>query len=386
MEDKQIVSCNQCILTSKEDPNLVLDEKGICNYCHLYLDEVKLQIKTGKEGEDLLNNTIAKIKDYAKNKKYDCLIGISGGVDSSYVAYLAHKAGLRALCVHFDNGWNSELAVANIENIVSKLGFDLYTYVINWEEFKDLQLAYLKASVVDIEVLSDHAIHAAMFKIAKQNDIRYVLGGHNVVTEGILPYHWTYKKHDYVNIKSIHKKYGTVRLKTYPFLNRQMKSFIKNSGLEFVNYLNWVPYIKDDVKLLLQKKLNWKDYGGKHYESIWTRFYQGYILPVKFGIDKRTAHLSALICSGQITRQAALEQMKEKPYDPALQEQDLHFVLKKLGLSREEWETIMNTAPKSHKDFDVEGSLMHYYPFLKPIKPLWNLVKKITGYSYKNHV
>ncbi len=222
-----MISCKQCILTSNDDPKIELDAKGICNHCNLYADEVRLFLKQGKEGEDLFNSSIQLIKNYGKDKKYDCLIGISGGVDSSYVAYLAHKAGLRALCVHFDNGWNSELAVANIENIVSKLGFDLYTYVINWEEFKDLQLAYLKASVVDIEVLSDHAIHAAMFKIAKENNIKYVLGGHNIVTEGILPNHWTYKKQDYINIKAIHKKFGTKELITYPFLDRKMKRFIK---------------------------------------------------------------------------------------------------------------------------------------------------------------
>lgn len=381
-----MISCKQCILTSNDDPKIELDAKGICNHCNLYADEVRLFLKQGKEGEDLFNSSIQIIKNYGNDKKYDCLIGISGGVDSSYVAYLAHKAGLRALCVHFDNGWNSELAVANIENIVSKLGFDLYTYVINWEEFKDLQLAYLKASVVDIEVLSDHAIHAAMFKIAKENNIKYVLGGHNIVTEGILPNHWTYKKQDYINIKAIHKKFGTKELITYPFLDRKMKRFIKKSGVEFVNYLNWVPYIKNEVKLVLQKELNWKDYGGKHYESIWTRFYQGYILPVKFKIDKRKAHLSTLICSGQITREEALEEMKNAPYDPILLEQDKAFVLKKLGLTESEWGAIMTAPVKSHKDFDVEGSLMHYYPFLKPVKPIWNIVKRITGYSYKNHV
>lgn len=381
-----MLTCTKCILNSNDDPNLVLDAEGICHHCRLCEEEMKLFVKTGTEGKALFDQSITKIKNYGKEKKYDCLIGISGGVDSSYVAYLAHQSGLRALCVHFDNGWNSELAVANIENIVNKLGFDLYTYVINWEEFKDLQLAYLKASVVDIEVLTDHAIYGAMFKIAKQNDIKYVLGGHNVVTEGILPNHWTYKKQDYINIQSIHKKYGTKPIKTYPFLDRKMKSFIKSSGVEFINYLNWVPYIKDDVKKLLQQELHWKDYGGKHHESIWTRFYQGYILPKKFGIDKRKAHLSTLICSGQMSRQEALKQMEEDAYEPALLEQDLNFVLKKLGLTKKEWDAIMSTPPKSHKDFDVEGSLMHYYPFLKPVKPLWNLVKRVTGYSYKNHV
>jgi len=193
-------------------------------------------VKKGKEGKILFDTKIQEIKEFGNNKKYDCLIGISGGVDSSYVTYLAHQNGLRALCVHFDNGWNSELAVANIENIVNKLGYDLYTYVINWEEFKDLQLAYLKASVVDIEVLTDHAIYGTLFKIAKENNIKYVLGGHNVVTEGILPYHWTFNKKDYINIKDIHKKFGSISIKSYPFLDRKMKKFIKHSG----KYCAWL--------------------------------------------------------------------------------------------------------------------------------------------------
>ena len=358
---------------------MTFTDHGICNHCLYYEEQKKLYLREGTEAEVLLGNTIAAIRAYGKGKKYDCLIGVSGGVDSSYVALLAHKYGLRALCIHFDNGWNSELAVMNIENIVNKLGFDLYTYVIDWEEFRDLQLAYLKASVVDIEVLTDHAIYGAMFKIAKENDIKYVLGGHNVATEGILPYHWTYNKKDYINIRDIHKQYGERKLKTYPFLDRKMKKFIQSSGVEFVNYLNWVDYIKDEVKQKLQAELGWRDYGGKHYESIWTRFYQGYILPVKFGIDKRKAHLSTLICSGQISREEALAEMQTPGYDAELLKTDLDFVLKKLQLSGPEFEKIMQTPVRDHREFETEGSLFHYYPMLKPARPLWEYFKKVTG-------
>jgi N-acetyl sugar amidotransferase len=366
-------------MTVKDDPNITFDAQGICNHCHYYDGEAKLYLKTGEEAKKLLSDTIEKIKAYGKDKKYDCLIGISGGVDSSYVSLLAKEYGLRALCVHFDNGWNSELAVMNIENIVNKLGFDLYTYVIDWEEFKDLQLAYLKASVIDIEVLTDHAIYGAMFKIAKDNDIKYVLGGHNVATEGILPYSWIFNKKDYINIQDIHKQYGSKKLKTFPFLDRKMKKFISTSGVEFVNYLNWVPYVKDDVKSILQEKLGWRDYGGKHYESIWTRFYQGYILPVKFGIDKRKAHYATLICSGQMTKAEALEKLKEPIYDPQLLKTDKEFVLKKLGLSEAEFEAIMKTPVRSHWDFETEGSVFNYYPALKPLRPIWHAIKAVTG-------
>lgn len=372
---RKYIECTRCILDSNDDPNLVLDNEGVCNHCRYYEEQARLYLKTGKEAEQLLGDTIKKLKDYGKDKKYDCLIGLSGGVDSSYVAYVAKQQGLNALCVHFDNGWNSEIAVQNIHNIVNKLGFDLYTYVIDWEEFKDLQLAYLKASVIDIEALTDHAIYGTMFKIARDNDIKYVLGGHNVVTEGVLPYHWTYDKKDYVNIRAIHKQFGTKKLVSFPFLDLKMKKFIRNSGVEFINYLNWLPYVKSEVKEKLQKELGWKDYGGKHYESVWTRFYQGYILPVKFKVDKRKAHLSALICSGQITRQEALEEMKQPAYDPETFRIDKAFVLKKLELTEEEFEKIMAMPVRSHRDFDTEGSLFNYYPLLKPLEPIWRLLR-----------
>lgn len=374
-----MIVCKNCILDSNDDPGLHLDKNGVCNHCHYYYNEAKHYLKEGAEGERLLNETVAAIKQYGSNRQYDCLIGLSGGVDSSYVAYKAKELGLRALCVHFDNGWNSEQAVMNIHHIVNKLGFDLSTYVINWDEFKDLQLAYLKASVIDIEVLTDHAIYGTMFKIAKDNDIKYVLGGHNVTTEGVLPYHWTFNKKDYINIKAIHKLHGSMQLRTFPFLDRKMKKFIKESGVEFINYLNWMPYVKDDVKEILKKELEWQDYGGKHYESIWTRFYQGYILPVKFGVDKRKAHLSSLICSGQMTREQALEEMKKSPYDDALLKVDKEFVLKKLGLSENEFDAIMSQPVRSHWDYDTEGSIFNYYPILKPLQPLWHLVKKISA-------
>lgn len=380
MKTRNYQQCTHCVLDTFDDVNIVFDADGVCYYCHYYEEQKKLLLKEGKEAEELMEKTISSIKNYGKGKKYDCLIGVSGGVDSSYVAYLAHQKGLNALCVHFDNGWNSELAVMNIENIVNKLGFDLYTYVIDWEEFKDLQLAYLKASVVDIEVLTDHAIYGTMFKIAKDNDIKYVLGGHNVVTEGVLPYHWTYNKKDFVNIKAIHKQFGQRKLKTFPFLDKKMKSFIQTSGVEFVNYLNWVQFIKDDVKQVLQKELGWRDYGGKHYESIWTRFYQGYILPTKFHIDKRKAHLSALICSGQMTREKALEELNEPTYATAILKADKEFVLKKLDLTEAEFDKIMKLPVKDHREFEVEGSFFSYYPALKPLKPLWTKFKQLSGF------
>ena len=372
--------CRQCILDSKDDPALELDDRGLCQHCRRFEADKRVFVREGEEGERMLADAVRLMKEEGAGKPYDCLIGVSGGVDSSYVAYMAHKLGLRALCVHFDNGWNSELAVKNIENMVARLGFDLYTYVIDWQEFRDLQLAYLRASVVDIEVLTDHAIYGSTFRIAKERQIKYVIGGNNVATEGVLPYHWTYNKKDHVNIRAIHRAFGQGKIKSFPFLDRKMKKFIAGSGVTFINYLNWMPYEKDEVKRTLIRELEWRDYGGKHYESIWTRFYQGYILPEKFGIDKRKAHYSSLICAGQMTREQALEEMKQPAYDPALLREDRAFVLKKLGLSEQDFEEIMRLPVRDHRSFDTEGSVFHEYPVLRPLRPLWEGFKQLTGW------
>ena len=372
--------CRQCILDSKDDPALELDDRGLCQHCRRFEADKRVFVREGEEGERMLADAVRLMKEEGAGKPYDCLIGVSGGVDSSYVAYMAHKLGLRALCVHFDNGWNSELAVKNIENMVARLGFDLYTYVIDWQEFRDLQLAYLRASVVDIEVLTDHAIYGSTFRIAKERQIKYVIGGNNVATEGVLPYHWTYNKKDHVNIRAIHRAFGQGKIKSFPFLDRKMKKFIAGSGVTFINYLNWMPYEKDEVKRTLIRELEWRDYGGKHYESIWTRFYQGYILPEKFGIDKRKAHYSSLICAGQMTREQALEEMKQPAYDPALLREDRAFVLKKLGLSEQDFVEIMRLPVRDHRSFDTEGSVFHEYPVLQPLRPLWEGFKQLTGW------
>lgn len=354
------------------DNDIRFDEKGVCNYYYNFQEALRTQVFKGEEGEHKLAEVVSKIKEAGAGKEYDCIMGLSGGVDSTYVAYRAKQLGLRPLAVHFDNGWNSELAVQNIENIVNRLGLDLHTYVINWEEFRDLQIAYLKASVVDIEAISDHAIFATLFQLAGQKDIKYILSGGNVQTENTLPKSWIHPKTDHVNIKAIHKVYGTVPLKTYPFIDTKVKHYyIRVKGLLFVPILNYQEYNKNAVKELIQKELGWRDYGGKHYESIWTRFYQGYILPVKFKIDKRKAHLSDLIFSGQITKQEALAELEKPMYDAEQFKMDYDFVLKKLGLSEQEFQNIMNTPPRSHYDFDYEMPVDKRYPILKPIKKIF---------------
>lgn len=369
--------CSISVMDTIADPNITFDEKGICNYYYEYLSKEKAEVFKGKEGEDKLQQIIKQIKTTGNGKKYDCITGVSGGVDSTYLTYMAKQLGLNPLIVHFDNGWNSELAVKNIENIIFKLGFDLYTLVVDWEEFKDLQLAYLKASVVDIEALTDHAIAGTLYRLAAENDIKYILSGYNIVTEGVLPSYWVTNKSDHVNIQSIHKKYGKVKLKTYPFFaEKQRRYYIAIKGVEVINLLNYLPYNKAKVKETIIKELDWRDYGGKHYESVFTRFYQGYILPVKFHIDKRKAHLSNLIFSGQITKEEALEELKKPIYDPAQLKQDYDFVLKKLDLTKEEFEKLMHTERKEHAYYGINKGLYEKYKFLKPLRPLHHLLKK----------
>ncbi len=366
--------CAISVMDTIADPDISFDEKGISNYYYEY-KRASASLHTGNEGWEMLEKIASEIKNAGKNQPYDCIMGLSGGVDSTYVAYLAKKLELRPLAVHFDNGWNSELAVMNIENIITKLGFDLFTYVINWDEFKDLQIAYLKASVVDIEAITDHAIFASLYKLAGERKIKYILSGTNIQTENTLPKSWIHPKGDHINIQSIHKAYGTIALKTFPFSDAKVKRYYQQvMGVKSVSVINYVDYNKQKIKTLIEKELGWRDYGGKHYESIWTRFYQGYILPNKFKIDKRKAHLSDLIFNGQITKEEALKELAKPVYDEKQFKIDYDFVLKKLGLSKEEFESIMQSSPRSHYDFDFEKPIDERYPVLGPVKKIYRKI------------
>ena len=362
--------CKRCIMDSINDPDILINDDGVCNHCTTFDFEFN-KLPKGINREKELDSIIKKIKLKGIGKKYDCLLGVSGGVDSSYLAYLCSIYGLRPLIIHFDNGWNSELSVLNIQNLLDKLGFDFETLVINWDEFKDLQLSYFKAGVVDLEFPTDHAILASMFKIAKKHKIKFVLSGHNVVTEGTyLPKSWVHSKLDYLNLKDIHKQYGSIKLKTYPYL-----SFIKrlynfyNSQFEYIQLLNLLEYNKFEVKKKLVSELSWKDYGGKHFESIFTRFYQGYILPNKFNIDKRVFHYSCLVQSEQITREQAIKLLQEPIYDINLLESDKKYVLKKLNFNEATFEDYMRAPIRKHNEFKSEQKYWNKYFFvIKKIK------------------
>lgn len=375
--------CTRCILDTNDDAEIRFDAAGVCNYCQHY-DEAKQ--RSGRKGEKdpaVLKKLVDDIKASGRGKEYDCIIGVSGGVDSTYVAWLVKGLGLRPLAVHLDYGWNSELAVQNITSTLHRLEVDLYTHVVNWEEIKDLQLAFLKASVVDIELLNDFAIFATLHNEAHRRGIKYVLHGGNVETEGEkLPKGWAHEKFDQLNILSIHKKFGKVKLRTYPRLSFSKRFYLNVVyKLRWVGILDYVPYNKSEVKALITRELNWRDYGGKHFESIFTRFYQAYILPTKFHIDKRKFHYSVLICSGQITRQQALEEMKLPVYDPAMLRTDYEFVLKKLDLTQSQFEQLMALPVKPHLAYDSYLKKHYRYSrvFFEMIRPLTSFVKTVRG-------
>ncbi len=373
-DDINYKQCTLSVMDNVVDPNITFDEKGICNYYNEYLAAEKGLVFKGEEGQAKLLAEMNKIKEAKKDKKYDCILGLSGGVDSTYLCLLAKEQGLNPLIVHCDNGWNSELAQHNIEQTVNRLGFDLYTYVINWNEFRELQLSYLKASVVDIEVLTDHAFMAVLYTQARKWNIKYVLAGMNIVTEYLLPNYWIYDKSDVVSIKAIQKQFGTMDvkdLKTFPFLDYKTKRYCNEIlKMEVVTPLNYVPYDYAVVKKRIVDELGWRDYGGKHYESIWTRFYQGYILPTKFKIDKRKAHFSNLIFSGQLTKAEALANL-EKPLLPDnILRDDYDFVLKKFGLSKDAFEKLMAMPRVEHRSYGYQKGFWDTYPFLKPFKKL----------------
>lgn len=353
MSEKNYQICTHCIMDTS-DPDIVFDEQGICNHCHSVEKRMAMYPYnlSKEEKQKALEQNIAEIKDKGKHRQYDCVVGVSGGVDSTYVAYLAKKLGLRPLAVHLDNGWNTELAVHNIEKICKKIGIDLYTYVLDWEEFRDLQVAFLKASTPDSEIPTDHAIHGVLYKIAAQKNIKYMLIGCNFATESILPPSWSHGHYDWKYIHSINKQFGTVPLKTFPNLSLLKWIYYKMiKGIRYFTILDYIDYVKEEAVHVLENELEWQNYGGKHHESVYTKFFQAYILPAKFGFDKRKIHLSSLICAGQMTRENALEEIEKGLYLPRQLEEEKRYVIKKLGITEEEFESIMKLPPKTFWDY-----------------------------------
>lgn len=365
--------CTRCVMDTT-DPDIQFDVDGVCNHCHTYDQLIKQCILPPEQLAKSLQDIVEKIKREGAGKPYDCIIGVSGGVDSSYLAYKTKELGLRPLAVHLDNGWDSELAVANIYKLLELLKIELFTHVIDWEEFKDLQISFLKASTPDSEIPSDHAIVSVLSQMAAKFGIRYIINGHNVRTESHLPVAWSQGHWDWKYIKSVHKLFGTVPLKTFPHMN--LPAYFRYIVIQrWIPLLNYLDYNKTEAMKVLEKEFCWKYYGGKHYESIYTRFYQGYILPQKFGYDKRKMHLSSLICAGEITRDQALEELKKEPYPKSLLDDDLTYVIKKLGMTEGEFNAIMNAPKKTYWDYPSYGNLMKS-PLYKVLRFIYRTIRK----------
>lgn len=353
--------CVRCVMDTS-DPEITFDQQGVCSHC---ARAAWLQERLAAEGppDQILAQRVAQIRSTGAKQEYDCLIGVSGGVDSTYTAWLVKSLGLRPLAVHFDGGWNSEAAVSNIEHLLKRLEIDLQTYVVDWEEMRDLQVAFFKASVANADIPQDHAFLAVLWRTAAQRGIRWIISGHNFATESILPRAWGYNARDLRHLRAIHRRFGSRRLRSYPTLSAvyDVAYCRVMLGIRTFPILDYVPYVKRDAMAFIERELGWRHYGGKHHESIFTRFFQAYYLPRKFGFDKRRAHLSSLIVSGQATRAEALQELEQEAVEPDRLREDLAFVLKKLRLTEAEWEAIMRAPVRTHRDFPSNAWLFDLY-------------------------
>lgn len=352
--------CTKCVMDTT-DPNIFFDENGVCDHCHDFQNNVKPNWHTDERGRQYLSSIVDKIKTSGKDNDFDCLLGLSGGVDSSFMLHLAVKEfGLRPLVFHVDGGWNSELAVHNINVMIDKLGLDLYTEVINWEEMKDFQLAFFKSGVPHLDIPQDHAFIATLYRFAEKYKIKYILNGGNFATECVqYPMEWFYYGTDVVHNNDIRKIFGTNKMETYPFSSIfRHKIYLKYfKGVNVLKPLNYMPFIKEDAISLLEKEYSWKPYPQKHFESRFTKFYEGYWLPERFGYDTRKVQYSSLILTGQMTRDKAIEQLKKPAYDPALIEDEFNYIATKLGITSTELKQYFNMPKKFYWDYKNQQNI-----------------------------
>jgi N-acetyl sugar amidotransferase len=351
--------CTRCVMDTT-DPEIAFDSDGVCSHCRFFEQKVRPRWFPDDRGAALLRAMIARVRADRRGRPYDSLIGLSGGVDSSYLAVKAREWGLHPLAVHIDAGWNSELAVANIERIVTRLGLDLHTIVVDWQEMRDLQLAFLRANVANQDTPQDHVFFAGLYSYAVGNGFKYILSGANWATESILPKAWGYSAMDLRHIRAVHRRFGARPLSSlpligffdchigYPYLRR----------MRVLSPLNFVEYRKDEAIAYLERNYDWRYYGGKHYESRWTRFFQAYYLPTKFGYDKRRAHLASLVMSGELTREAALDELARPLYTANELAADAAFVAKKLGIAVDELNALVSQPPVHHSAYPSNERLM----------------------------
>lgn len=353
MDKRPYQVCTNCVMDTS-DSMIVFDEHGVCDHCNNFYNNIVPNWNPDEQSKTKLIEIAERIKREGKNKEFDCIIGISGGVDSSYLLYYAKEVlGLRPLAFSVDTGWTLNVAVGNIEKIVNGLGIELYTEIVDWNEMRDLQLAYFKSQVPYQDTPQDHVIFAALYNYASKMGIKYVLTGGNYSTECVRePNEWVYLN-DLRQIKDIHKKFGKLPLKKLPlcgmFKYKLFYRYVK--GMKIIKPLDMIPYSKQDAINTLKTKFGWEPYANKHFESVFTRFYEGYWLVKKFGFDKRRAHFSSLVLTKQLSREDALSKLAMPPYDEKQAEKDMDYVCKKLGITREYFLELMKQPNKSYKDY-----------------------------------
>jgi N-acetyl sugar amidotransferase len=345
--------CNKLVLDTS-DPDIRFDDDGICNHYHEFKSSVEPMWDTGLYGAQRLDRSVAAIKAAGKGQEFDCIIGLSGGADSSYMLHkMVTEYGLRPLVFHVDAGWNSELAVHNINCMIDKLGLDLYTEVINWNEVKDFQLSLFKSGLPCIDTPQDIAFIGVLFQYASKHRIKYILNGGNISTECVsYPLQYFYYA-DLTMINDVLRKYGTIPLQTYPFTSAFYRKVIMPyaRGIKMFKPLNHMPYVKEKAMAELEEVYGWKPYSQKHFESRFTRFFEGYWLPARFGYDVRRVQFSSLILTGQMTRDEALAKLAESPYDTNLIKQDFEYIATKLGISSDELRSYQDMPLKNYWDY-----------------------------------
>jgi N-acetyl sugar amidotransferase len=337
------------------DSQIVFDAAGVCDHCLGFKRDVLPNWHPDEKGAAMFREMVARIKASGQGEPFDCIMGMSGGLDSSYLLHLAvSEFGLRPLVFHVDGGWNTDIAVNNIQVLVDKLGLDLYTEVINWEEMRDFQLAFFKSGVPHLDIPQDHAFVATLYHFAHKHGIKYILNGGNYATECVRnPLEWLYYGTDMAQLRDIHRRFGTVPLRTYPFssilFHKVYLRYIR--GVQVLKPLNLLPYTKEHASRTLAETYGWRPYPQKHFESRFTRFYEGYWLPTRFGYDTRRVQYSSLILTGQMTREEALERLKKPAYDPATIDEDFEYIATKLRISVAELRGYHEMPLKTFRDY-----------------------------------